>query len=124
MRPTGPQGLIRRRLRMRARAGRAASAPGAIARTSQRIDILCPLQRRLSVAENGKRNLNPRATDGVSLAEARGQTQVRDFARENVSEADHFDWHDPARNHGARKRHALSARQLFFEMIAADVADG
>ena len=39
MRPTGPQGLIRRRFRMRARAGRAASAPGAIARISRRIDI-------------------------------------------------------------------------------------
>ena len=67
---------------MRARAGRAASAPGAIARLSRRIDILCPLRRRPSVAENGKRTPTARATDPTSLAEARARTQVRDFATE------------------------------------------
>jgi hypothetical protein len=38
MRPAGPQGLIRRRLRIRDAAGRA-EAPGPIARTSRRIDM-------------------------------------------------------------------------------------
>jgi hypothetical protein len=38
MRPAGPQGLIRRRLRIRDAAGRA-FAPGPIARLSRRIDM-------------------------------------------------------------------------------------
>ena len=56
MRPTGPQGLIRRRFRIRARAGRA-EAPGAIARISRRIDMSHPLHRLPKVARNGKRSV-------------------------------------------------------------------
>src|SRR5581483_8828353 len=75
MRPTGPQGLIRRRFRIRARAGRAASAPGAIARKSRRIDILCP-----SIAFPASRGMVNRTLPGGGvmpglLAESRARRQ-------------------------------------------------
>ena len=64
---------------MRARAGRAASAPGAIARLSRRIDI----STLFNVARASRRMVNEtlpaRATDAVSLAEARAPAQVRDL---------------------------------------------
>jgi len=66
---------------MRARAGRAASAPGAIARISPRIDILV----LFNVASASRRMVNEPLPGGrltVSLAEAWALTQVRDFATE------------------------------------------
>src|SRR3954469_15976774 len=51
MRPAGPQGRIRRRLRIRDTAGRA-GAPGPIARTSRRIDMCI-----LFIAATGSRRI-------------------------------------------------------------------
>src|SRR5690348_6013288 len=72
MRPTGPQGRIRRRSRIRARAG--AVAPGAIARISRRIDILKP-----SLAFPRSRGMVNRALPGAArsgcLTETRAETQ-------------------------------------------------
>src|SRR5918911_1301970 len=74
MRPTGPQGLIRRRFRIRARAGRAASAPGAIARISRRIDINA-LVLPPSLARNGKPNVTGGDVMPGLVAEGRARTQ-------------------------------------------------
>jgi len=67
---------------MRARAGRAASAPGAIARLSQRIDISALFNVTRASRRMVSETLTRAATDGVSLAEARARMQVRDFATE------------------------------------------
>jgi len=67
---------------MRARAGRAASAPGATARLSRRIDIAT----LFNIARASRRLVNEtlpaRTTEGVSLAEARAPAQVRDSVTE------------------------------------------
>ena len=67
---------------MRARAGRAASAPGAIARSSRRIDISVLFNVASASRRMVSETLTRAAADAVSLAEARVRTQVRDFATE------------------------------------------
>ena len=87
MRPTGPQGLIRRRFRIRARAGWA-EAPGAIARLSRRIDIstLCIAFPRSPGMVN--RALPRERRDGGVLADNRAAMQGANMsARMTISAA-------------------------------------
>src|SRR5215213_9545146 len=86
MRPTGPQGLIRRRFRIRARAGRAWEAPGAIARSSQRIDMSALLRAAPRSPGIVKATL-PAAAHEPLLAETRRAAQGEKYvSKDDVSD--------------------------------------